>query len=142
MERHGHKLIDNTGLRAEHYRGNISEMQAAIYYLEQGYQVYQPMVQQGWVDFVVDKGDRIYKVQVKTATYIKSGNHKYLQCRTRVTNKYKVEPKQMYDMLLIIYKDRVWEIPAYYIDSSNLSLDNTNNKSSVRNRWDKYEKTH
>lgn len=132
-------MIDNTGLHKDHYTGAISELKAQQFYLAEGYQVYAPVVQQGWVDFVVDKCG-LKKVQVKTATWIKSGNHSYLQCRTRLTNKYKdVHPQDMYDILVIIFEDRVWEIPAEVIDSSNLSLDTTNLGSTTDYRWAKYE---
>jgi len=132
-------LIDNTGLHKDHYTGALSELKAQQFYLSEGCQVYVPVVQQGWVDFVVDK-DGLKKVQVKTATWVKSGKYSYLQCRTRLTHKYKdTQPKDRYDILLIIFEDRVWEIPAEEIDSSNLSLDTTNYNSNAGYRWTKYE---
>lgn len=134
-------MIDKTGLHKDHYTGAVSELVAQQWYLARGCQVYVPVVQQGWVDFVVDdpiKG--LLKVQVKTATWTKSGNYHYLQCRTRLTNKYQaVLPEDMYDVLVIIHSDRLWEIPADEITSSNLSLDTTNKNSRSDFRWSKYE---
>lgn len=120
----------------EHFVGAASELSAAKYYLSRGNQVYFPVVQQGPVDFVVQSGDTLLKVQVKTATWSKSGGNKYLQCRTRLTNKYKdYLPKQLYDILFVVSDIGYWEIPAELITSSNLSLANTGNNKC---QWNDY----
>lgn len=119
-------MIDHNNISKDHYKGAASELKAMTYYLEKGMQVYNPVTQQGVVDFIVDTGSKLLKVQVKTATWIKSGNNKYLQCRTRLVNKYKDKlPKDLYDILFVVNGGTYWEIPARLIKSSNLSLENT-----------------
>jgi hypothetical protein len=124
----------------EHIKGAVSEYRAAQYYLEQGYQVYWPAVQQGVVDFVVEKSGVLKRVQVKTATMNKCKHLRYLQCRTtrgRVNTK--VYEQGMYDVLFIVYEDQKWIIPAQEIDTTNLSLQ-TSQKNKVC-RWDKFKET-
>ena len=109
-----------------HYTGCASELKAAAYFLEQGYQVFMPTIQQGHIDFVILTEDGFKAVQVKTATWQKSGPNKYLQVRTQLTNKYKhLKPKDLYDILFCIKGNDAWIIPAESINSTNLSLQNT-----------------
>ena len=134
-------ISNTTGLHKEHYVGAISELKAINYYLSNEYQVFTPVVQQGWADFVVNLyGVGFKKAQVKTATMIQSGNYKYLQCRTRLTNKYKYEPHLCYDILVIVFGDELWEIPAEVVNTSNLCLRSTNpTPRNTEYTWDKYK---
>lgn len=130
-------MIDHNNIHERHYKGAVNELKAMNYYLGKGCQVYTPICQQGVVDFIVDSGTDLAKVQVKTATWVKSGNHKYLQCRTRLTNKYQSrKPYELYDILFIIYENKYWEIPSYSIKSSNISLENTGENKV---QWDIYK---
>jgi len=130
--------MNELNLISEHYTGACSEVKAQAYFLNQDHQCYIPIVQQSCVDFIIEKDSKILKVQVKTATWVKSGNNKYLQCRTKLTNKYKdKKPHELYDILVIIYEDMIWEIPAKDIESSNLSLLNTGKNKT---QWGKYLK--
>lgn len=120
----------NNRLYPEHFKGAASELRAAQWFLENNMQVYMPVVQQSCVDFVVD-WNGFKTVQVKTATINKCGKNKYLQVRTQLTNKYKdFKPKDLYDLLVVVYKDHTWIIPSDVIDSTNLSLYNE--------KWDIY----
>lgn len=112
----------NNRLYPEHFVGAASELKAAKWFLENNIQVYMPIVQQSCVDFVVD-WNGLTTVQVKTATINTSGNREYLQVRTQLTNKYKdFKPKDLYDVLVVIYKEDIWVIPSDVIESSNLSM--------------------
>jgi hypothetical protein len=112
-------------------------MLAAAFYLSKDMQVYFPICQQGPIDFIVEKEGGYKRVQVKTACWITSGNNKYLQCRTRLTNKYQdVTPVELYDILFIISNIGYWEIPSFEIDSSNISLQNTGRNKC---RWEEYK---
>lgn len=120
-------------MNKDHLTGSISELKAAQYFLSQGYQVYFPVVRQGKVDFVIEK-EKLERVQVKTATWNKVKNHKFLQCRVRSTNKYQTEPKDgHYDLLVVVYEDNLWIIPSSEIHSSNISLITKNNN------WSQYK---
>lgn len=124
-------------LYPEHYKGAESEHIAAAYYLSKARQVYWPAVQQGCIDFIVEDQSQFRRVQVKTATWMKSGTGMYLQCRTRLTNKYQAFTcSDLYDILFVVGPDgELWEIPAEKIQSSNLSLKRSSGKSC---EWDDY----
>lgn len=112
----------NNRLYPEHFKGAVSELKAAQWFLENNMQVYMPVVQQSCVDFIVDFNG-FKTVQVKTATINQSGNNEYLQVRTQLTNKYKdFKPKDLYDVLVVIYEEDIWIIPSDIIESSNLSM--------------------
>ena len=130
--------IDGIGLHKDHYTGAMNEVKAQAYYLEQGYQVYTPIVQQSWVDFIVEKDSTLFKVQVKTATWNTVGSFKYLQSRVKLTNKYGKHPKDLYDILDVLSSDTIWEIPSSIIDTTNLSLANNNDRSKKEYKWDEY----
>ena len=143
MLRTREKGIDSCGLRKEHIKGAKSELLAQCYYLDRGYQVFTPVVQQGWVDFIVYKDGKTLRIQVKTATWTYSNkhcNHGYLQVRTNSTNKYQEELFNKYDILLIIKDNKIWEIPSKEIKSNNISLESTNPNSKKEYKWDKYLK--
>ena len=111
--------IDPLRLEQRHYRGAASETIASYWFLRQGYQVYQPVIQQSCVDFVVYKDGEYQAVQVKTASWSRTGNHQYLQCRTASTNKY---AEGEYDLLAVVKEPFIWLIPKQEIESTNLSL--------------------
>ncbi len=121
----------NNRLYPEHFRGAVSELKAAQWFLEHNAQVYMPVVQQSCIDFVVDL-DGFKKVQVKTATINRCGKNQYLQVRTQLTNKYKdFKPKDLYDLLVVVYKEQIWIIPSIVIESTNISLYNA--------KWNEYK---
>lgn len=104
--------------------GAASELKAAAYFLEAGWEVFFPAVQQGSADFVIRKDSNYKSVQVKTATNIKNPcGISYLQCRTRLTNKDQSPlPSQIADVWAVCFEEMLWVIPADEIDTSNLSL--------------------
>lgn len=107
---------------ADHFKGAASELKAAEWFLSNNSQVYFPTVQQTAIDFVADY-QGFKSVQVKTATLNKSGGKSYLQCRTRLTNKYQdFKPSDLYDLLAVVYNTELWIIPSKVIESSNISL--------------------
>jgi hypothetical protein len=115
--------MDKLRLRPEHYVGAASEHFAAHYFMGRGYQVYWPAVAQSAVDFLIEDGAGIFKVQAKTATMNRAGGREYLQCRTRLTNGGQdLKPKELYAYLVVVYQGELWVIPSEVIESSNLSL--------------------
>lgn len=124
-------------LRPEHFTGSLSELKAACYFLRLGRQVFFPVVQQGPVDFVVEDGPNLKRVQVKTATWSKTGKNRYLQARTRLTNKYQdFLPRELYDILFVVSDLGNWMIPSEVIESSNISLANTGKNEC---QWEEYK---
>ena len=102
-------------MNERHLKGAASELKAQVWFLENDYQVFTPVVQQGIADFVAYKDDTFYKVQVKTAHNVRSGDHDYLQVRlgrssrrdgTRAYDP--SNPEDRFDILFVVYKDRLW----------------------------------
>lgn len=101
-------------------KGAISEFRAAIWYMEQGYQIFFPSSDGGVVDFVAYKpGETPRLVQVKTAHWITSSGHRYLQLRigrTRVIDgveKREWDPDRVedhYDELFVVHENSLWRI--------------------------------
>ena len=137
------KQINNLGLHKDHFTGSASELKGMLYYVHQGYQVYQPLIQQSCVDFIVEKDSTFLKIQVKTARWSYSGvnNHGYLQCRTSGYTQKGQKPWDLYDVLCVVFENRLWIIPSDIIDSTNLCLDRThiNPNKSKNYKWDDYE---
>lgn len=122
--------------------GASNEHLAAAYFLRRGVQVYWPATQQDCTDFLISHGKDFKRVQVKTASWSTDPNGRgYLQCRTRLTNKYQgVAPSDLYDIFFIVSGVRGWIIPAAKIDSSNLCLDALKPKNKTRKRkWGQFE---
>lgn len=113
----------------------------AAYYLKLGCQVYFPVVRQGIIDMIVQMEGGLFAVQVKGAWWNKSGPHSYLQCRMRTTNVKQIDPAHgAYDLVLVVYEDEIWEIPAAEIKSSNICLRGTHPKHKG-SPWERYKVT-
>lgn len=123
MDSRGQSVI-NGGITREHFVGAASEHLAASYYLALNYKVFWPAAANGWADFIIEKEGEYQRVQVKTATWNRaSPPHKYLQCRTRFTNKYDEEPSIAYDILFVVADIGMWAIPTSELGkSSNICL--------------------
>lgn len=122
-------------------KGAISEFRAAIWYLDQGYQVFFPSCDGNVVDFVAYKpGYRPELVQVKTAHWIESSGNRYLQLRLGRTrrnsgkrNRVEIRdwdpsnPEDHYDFLIAVYQNRLWRIPKneFPTGKKTLYLDKT-----------------
>ena len=103
-------------------KGAASELKAQQWFLENGYQVFTPVVQQGIADFVVYKDDEFSKVQVKTAYTMDSGDYNYLLVRLgrsqyarggdRTRTYDASNPDDCFDILFVVYEDQLWLVPS------------------------------
>ena len=103
-------------------KGAASELKAQQWFLENGYQVFTPVVQQGIADFVVYKDDEFSKVQVKTAYTMDSGDYNYLLVRLgrsqyarggdRTRTYDASNPDHCFDILFVVYEDQLWLVPS------------------------------
>ena len=131
---------------SKHLKGASSELKAQVWFLENGYQVFTPTVQQGIADFVVYKDDIFSKVQVKTAYTMDSGPHKYLLVRLGRSRFVKGEPHttcieklssdDVFDILFIVYEDTLWFIPAEVLPPTKKTV---YLNGTGRNGWDSNE---
>ena len=97
-------------------------MKVALHYLGTGCQVFWPAVRNGPVDLVVEKHGALFRVQVKTGTWVRSGAFSYLQCRIRSGNEKVTAQSGHYDLVAVVFGDELWEIPANLIFSTNICL--------------------
>ena len=116
----------------KHLKGAASEMKAQIWFLENGYQVFLPSVQQGIADFVVYKDDEFSKVQVKTAYTMDSGDYNYLLVRlgrsqttrngprTRTYDPNK--PDDCFDILFVVYENQLWFVPSDVLPEGKMTV--------------------
>lgn len=90
-----------------HWPGASTEYYAASLFLARGQQVFWPSMQQSAVDFIIERGGRLLRVQVKRA-----GKH------VKRSDKLAVRLDQYrgarpFDLLVCVCPlGRVWEIPA------------------------------
>ena len=116
----------------KHLKGAASEMKAQIWFLENGYQVFLPSVQQGIADFVVYKDNEFSKVQVKTAYTMDSGDYNYLLVRlgrsqaTRAGTKTRTydptEPDDCFDILFVVYENQLWFVPSDVLPEGKMTV--------------------
>lgn len=101
--------------------------------------VYWPAARATPSDFIVEspKGE-LFRVQVKTATWIKSGTFSYLQARIRSSNKEVTAQSGHYDLLAVVHESEVWVIPAKEVFSTNICLRGTRPDRKPE-AWDQYK---
>lgn len=94
-----------------HQLGAANELRAASYFLEEGYNVYWPAVQQSLVDFVIEKAGYYQRVQVKSATWNSPRpTTTYLRLPIKTSAACPYLPDS-FDLLVGVHKDRLWIFP-------------------------------
>jgi hypothetical protein len=123
-----------------HRNGAVAELFVAAAYAKQGYNILWPMLTQSRYDFVAeDKEGRFIKVQVKKASWSKTGPYKYLQVRITGKNKQTNTPYKKGDVDEFAFTDlnRIWA--ARFNEVGNLTsvcLDSTNPKYRPKTKYD------
>lgn len=97
-------------------------MAVGAYYIGLGRQVFWPLVRNGPVGLVVEAPEGLHRVQVKTATWSKSGRFSYLQARIRSSNREITAQSGAYDLVAVVYEHELWIIPAAAIHPTNICL--------------------
>lgn len=83
--------------------GLSAELYVASWYADNGYTIYWPMSTQSRCDFLAERGSQFEKVQVKKATWSKTGSYEYLQCRLINRNKHsKWYEKGDFDVIVFV----------------------------------------
>jgi hypothetical protein len=99
------------------FKGTITELQVATYFLALGYNVSQPLTQDSKYDLIVDVNHKLIRVQVKTARLkdVVGGECIIFNCRS-TTNNIR-ECKQRYystedvDYFATFWKNKVYLVP-------------------------------
>ena len=124
-----------------HLKGAESELKAQVWFLQNNYQVFTPVVQQGIADFVALKDGVFYKVQVKTAHNVTTNGQQYLQVRlgrsahTRQgprTRTYNDDVDDRFDILFAIKDGKYWLVPSDQLPEGKKTIYFT---GSGRNGW-------
>jgi hypothetical protein len=89
-----------------HKMGAITELRAASFFIRAGWTVYWPAVQQGQVDFVIEREGIYRRVQVKTARWVDSKNHTYLRAKTKPCYN-----NDSFDLFVPVAGDKLWVLP-------------------------------
>ena len=101
--------------RQNHMTGTVSELKAATYFVEQGWEVFMPILTQSKADFLILKEGTVKKVQVKTATKFNCRGHEYLQVRIQGRRGIGFAPREYtledVDLIVVIYENHIWSIP-------------------------------
>ena len=128
-------------MNAAHLKGAESELKAQVWFLQNHYQVFTPVVQQGIADFVAFKDGVFYKVQVKTAHNVTTDDKQYLQVRlgrsaqgrTGVrTRVYNDSEDDRFDILFAIKDDKYWLVPTDQLPAGKKTIYFT---GSGKNGW-------
>lgn len=106
--------------------GCAHEYVAAAHYLSEGSNVYWPASQHTPVDFVLERGGSLLRVQVKTATR----NRRRLTS-TPIRGHRKGDPIP-FDLLVVVGRGGLWEIPTSAISGQRCMLDTIHKEYRVK----------
>ena len=119
----------------QHTNGAAAELFVAAHLLEEGLEVFLPAVPQSRADFVfANVIGELLRAQVKKATWVRSGPHRYLQCRVQRPSRPPYLPSD-WDFLFITDLERIWEFPFQAVENMTslyLGTDNPNPRKSKR----------
>lgn len=105
-----------------HFVGAAAEMLVASWFLNNGYEVWLPVMTQSRSDLVVSNAEGFRRVQVKKGTWGRSGRNEYLQ--VRLIRKGRWYTPADYDLLAVVDDTRLWLVPHEEIrDAISLCLD-------------------
>ena len=90
----------------KHQKGLQHELRVSMYFVEQGWEVYWPLLTQSRSDFIITKDDEVCAIQVKTAHWVRTGEYNYLQVRLR-----DFQPR-MTTKLIVVHEEQMWHVPA------------------------------
>lgn len=123
----------------KHQKGAINELKAQTWFLQNDYQVFVPVIQQGIFDFVIYK-TMFQSVQVKTAYKIKTKDWSCLTVRlgrTHTNNTRTYQKGDEFDILFIVYENSYWLVPWKEIPQKKTLYFNGFNKRAGydSNKW-------
>lgn len=115
-------------LRATNITGAVSEAMVAGYLHAAGYEVFLPAQGHGRADLVYGDGSKLFKVQVKTASFVPGSNspHWYEQCRLVRRGINTPYTREEVDEIWIV-GTHLWCFPIDMVDGlTSISLNSTN----------------
>ncbi len=134
--------MDSIGLKPidiMHHSGHITEMFAAYFLANRGYNILWPLKTQSKYDLVIEYDGKLFKVQVKKATWSRAGSFEYLQSRLskdKRTSSLHYKDTDV-DYFLITDRNKVWLIPYEDIkDMKSVCLSSTNPNYKPYSKYD------
>jgi hypothetical protein len=104
-------------------RGDLGELSALEWLVEQGYDVYLPLGHSPDYDMIADDGDELLRVQVQTSTRHRNRRWEVMLCTRRGNQSWsgvvKLFSASRCDRLFVLVADgRQWFIPATAVEAS------------------------
>lgn len=132
----------------KHIRGTVSELLVASYFVSKGYIVSKPINDFNEYDLIVDNGEKIQRVQVKTIYWDTNKSRNLCSCVTshirgnenRYNKKY---TRGSFDVLCAVHKESssIYVIPFNLIEGRRgITFYPDGKPNSVSNRFDDFEK--
>lgn len=122
--------------------GLAAELRVAAWYVDKGYEIFWPATTQSRCDFVAyHPAEKLFRrVQVKKATWSKTGNYSYLQCRLENRNQYarRYEPGDFHEIAFTDDDNRIWIATFEQVDGLvSVCLDGT--RPGYTSKSEKYD---
>lgn len=105
------------------HKGAAAEYAVASWYLENGYQVWWPSIQQDSIDFLTSKAGKVSRVQVKVAQWLREKGNRAPGLRVTLQHGAKAYKRTAFDLLAAVDGDRIWIFPfklVYHLSSIRL----------------------
>lgn len=122
----GEESIVEVSMLNTHFRGEITELQVAEAFLEQGYQICKPMVSDCRYDFIADINHHLYRIQVKTAKVCSNGEYIEFSTQSTHTNTkktvYHTYSSEDVDYFATVYDGQCYLVPIDKIGSRSFKL--------------------
>lgn len=122
------------------FKGTLTELQVQTYFLSKGYNVSVPICEESKYDLVLDTGNQLLKIQIKTARLeSKTQNSIIFNCRstccnTRENHKRGYSEKEI-DYFATIWNDQVYLVPVGETSSQKALHFDTMDKEKKRSNW-------
>lgn len=124
-------------MNRDHLTGLSNELYAASFFSRQGWEIYFPLATQSRCDFLIEEDRMFKKVQVKTASWSKSGKFKYLQVRLSSQGpvKRKFYEERDFDYIVFVDYPRIWIASFKDVEGkTSVCLDSTNPNYKIRDK--------
>lgn len=118
-------------------KGLITEMKVMLYFIELGYNVSQPLNSDSKYDCILDKDNKLYRIQIKTSHLSTTTNNsiEFKCCSTTTTQNHRKQNGYTSDN--IDFFATVWENEVYLISVNECSSAKTLHlsKDIFRSNW-------
>jgi len=117
-------------------KGLITELEVALYFIKLGYNVSQPLNVDSKYDFILDTGNKLLKIQVKTS-HIPPNRDDVIMFKCRSVTGRNTVKHTLYNKKEIDYFATFWDNKVYLVPVEECSSEKTLrlNKKIIRSNW-------